>query len=83
MVPAGVMMTHSPEAWEHVQFKDVAVKVSSSEVRGTWLVWGHCACRPPAAGLPVIQPVAASCLVSGSRPVARVLEVAVLFSMRV
>lgn len=26
------MMNHSPVAWEHVQFKDVAVKVSSSEV---------------------------------------------------
>ena len=24
-----VMMSHSPVAWEHVQFKDVAVKVSS------------------------------------------------------
>ena len=24
-----VMMAHSPVAWEHVQFKDVAVKVSS------------------------------------------------------
>lgn len=29
---AGVMMAHSPVAWEHVQFKDVAVKVSNSDV---------------------------------------------------
>lgn len=29
---AMVMMNHSPVAWEHVQFKDVAVKVSSVEV---------------------------------------------------
>jgi len=29
---AAVMMNHSPEAWEHVQFKDVAVKVSNVEV---------------------------------------------------
>lgn len=29
---ANVMMTHSPVAWEHVQFKDVCVKVSSSDV---------------------------------------------------
>lgn len=29
---AAVMITHSPEAWEHVQFKDVMVKVSSVEV---------------------------------------------------
>ena len=27
-----VMMAHSPVAWEHVQFKDVAVKVSNVEV---------------------------------------------------
>ena len=27
-----VMMKHSPVAWEHVQFKDVAVKVSNVEV---------------------------------------------------
>eukprot|EP00884_Botryococcus_braunii_P006634 jgi/Botrbrau1/15972/Bobra.0294s0010.1 len=27
-----VMMSHSPVAWEHVQFKDVAVKVSNAEV---------------------------------------------------
>ncbi len=27
-----VMMAHSPTAWEHVQFKDVAVKVSNAEV---------------------------------------------------
>ena len=27
-----VMMSHSPIAWEHVQFKDVAVKVSNVEV---------------------------------------------------
>lgn len=27
------MMAHSPSAWEHVQFKDVAVRVSSGEVR--------------------------------------------------
>jgi hypothetical protein len=27
-----VMMSHSPVAWEHVQFKDVAVKVSNVEV---------------------------------------------------
>ncbi len=26
------MIAHSPTAWEHVQFKDVAVKVSASEV---------------------------------------------------
>ncbi|MEW5307198.1 MAG: hypothetical protein WDW36_009606 [Sanguina aurantia] len=26
------MMAHSPSAWEHVQFKDVAVRVSSGEV---------------------------------------------------
>ena len=26
------MMAHSPVAWEHVQFKDVAVKVSNVEV---------------------------------------------------
>lgn len=29
---AMVMMTHSPVAWEHVTFKDVAVKVSSVDV---------------------------------------------------
>lgn len=29
---AMVMMNHSPVAWEHVLFKDVAVKVSSVEV---------------------------------------------------
>lgn len=29
---ATTMMAHSPIAWEHVQFKDVCVKVSSSEV---------------------------------------------------
>jgi clathrin heavy chain len=29
---ATVMMNHSPEAWEHVQFKDVAVKVSNAEI---------------------------------------------------
>ena len=29
---AMVMMNHSPTAWEHVQFKDVAVKVSNVEV---------------------------------------------------
>ena len=29
---AMVMMNHSPAAWEHVLFKDVAVKVSSVEV---------------------------------------------------
>ena len=29
---AAVMMAHSPAAWEHVQFKDVAVKVSNAEV---------------------------------------------------
>ncbi|KAK9810517.1 hypothetical protein WJX72_012055 [[Myrmecia] bisecta] len=29
---AMVMMNHSPVAWEHVQFKDVAVKVSNVEV---------------------------------------------------
>ena len=29
---AQVMMKHSPSAWEHVQFKDVAVKVSNVEV---------------------------------------------------
>lgn len=32
---ATTMMNHSPVAWEHVQFKDVAVKVSASEVRPT------------------------------------------------
>ena len=29
---ATVMMAHSPTAWEHVHFKDVAVKVSNVEV---------------------------------------------------
>lgn len=29
---ATAMMAHSPVAWEHVLFKDVAVKVSSVEV---------------------------------------------------
>jgi len=29
---AMVMINHSPDAWEHVQFKDVAVKVSNVEV---------------------------------------------------
>lgn len=29
---AATMMAHSPTAWEHVQFKDVAVKVSASEI---------------------------------------------------
>jgi clathrin heavy chain len=29
---ANCMMAHSPVAWEHVQFKDVAVKVSNVEV---------------------------------------------------
>ena len=29
---AGVMMEHSPDAWEHVLFKDVCGKVSNSEV---------------------------------------------------
>eukprot|EP01025_Chloroclados_australasicus_P037130 TRINITY_DN3781_c1_g3_i1.p1 TRINITY_DN3781_c1_g3~~TRINITY_DN3781_c1_g3_i1.p1 ORF type:complete len:1706 (-),score=246.11 TRINITY_DN3781_c1_g3_i1:418-5535(-) len=28
----GVMMQHSPDAWEHVLFKDVAVKVTNNEV---------------------------------------------------
>jgi clathrin heavy chain len=31
---ASTMIAHSPIAWEHVQFKDVCVKVSNSEVRG-------------------------------------------------
>ena len=26
------MMTHSTTAWEHVQFKDVAVKVTNTDV---------------------------------------------------
>lgn len=29
---ANVMMNHSPEAWEHVAFKDVAVKVSNADL---------------------------------------------------
>merc|ERR1712048_612404 len=29
---AMVMMNHSPEAWEHVSFKDVAVKVSNADL---------------------------------------------------
>ena len=29
---ANVMMNHSPEAWEHVSFKDVAVKVSNADL---------------------------------------------------
>jgi clathrin heavy chain len=29
---AGCMMTHSTTAWEHVQFKDVAVKVTNTDV---------------------------------------------------
>ena len=29
---AMIMINHSPIAWEHVQFKDVAVKVSNVEV---------------------------------------------------
>eukprot|EP00899_Mesostigma_viride_P014185 jgi/Mesvir1/22768/Mv14160-RA.1 len=29
---ANVMMNHSPDAWEHVSFKDVAVKVANAEV---------------------------------------------------
>jgi clathrin heavy chain len=37
---AATMMAHSPDAWEHVQFKDVAVKVSASEVRVCGCVCG-------------------------------------------
>eukprot|EP00246_Nothoceros_aenigmaticus_P001174 TRINITY_DN1157_c0_g1_i1.p1 TRINITY_DN1157_c0_g1~~TRINITY_DN1157_c0_g1_i1.p1 ORF type:complete len:1698 (-),score=398.34 TRINITY_DN1157_c0_g1_i1:654-5747(-) len=29
---AGTIMTHSPEAWDHMQFKDVAVKVANVEL---------------------------------------------------
>ena len=29
---AGCMMAHSTAAWEHVQFKDVAVKVTNTDV---------------------------------------------------
>jgi hypothetical protein len=33
---AATMIAHSPIAWEHVQFKDVCVKVSNSEVSLDW-----------------------------------------------
>lgn len=29
---AGVMMNHSPDAWEHVQFKDVCAKLANAEL---------------------------------------------------
>ena len=43
---AACMMTHSTTAWEHVQFKDVMVKVTNTDVHYKGLqVWRGCRCE--------------------------------------
>ena len=44
---AGVMMAHSPVAWEHVKFKDVTVKVSGRERRERAFVFFYGSSQKP------------------------------------